>query len=413
MSFTKDMEIDRIFPSACSNDNPIIEPCRRLNMKILRMVGNETTQQACIETLRSFSLRSRQPLDPMEIGMSYGLVLLTDAAFGLKYTCEDVGKIKEINQIFNVSREVLAAVTLTSEFYLTFPMLCLLKPWEAFRSKAKARDIRKRFIEACDALEKRMLDQVQIAGGWETWSDCTFKQTYGQGSQDGKKISLEETQGFLHPLLQSAITLVAGAHSISSVTAAVLACLAYQPDGQQEKLYGDIIHRDEKQHFKEETIPKVKKLEDYPPRALAIVRETLRRFSPAPVALPLQTSSDIQVSPNVLLHKGTIILPLSEHLNAAQSDEWDPDRSFLDSSLLVQDAGERGHFSFGFGRRRCPAADFSERAIAVFVTDLIRQFKVTFEVDQTNKTMEQMMDFEYTGFNQAPHPPNIVLTPRV
>lgn len=426
MSFTKDMDIDRIFPSACSNDNPIIEPCRRLNMKVLRMVGNKATATACKETLRSFTdgsgekdsvsiAASRKIVAPMDIGMAYGLVLLMDAAFGLQYTCQEINDIPEIKQIFNVSREVLAAVTLTSEFYLTYPMLCLVKPWEALRSKAKARDIRKRFLEACEALEKRMLIEVQAAGGWETWTDCTFKQTYGQGSQDGKKISLEdaraETDGFLHPLLQSVITLVAGAHSISAVTALVLACLAYEPQGQQAKLYADIRAWDASRS--EDADEPSKKLEDYPPRALAIVRETLRRFSPAPVALPLQTSSDIEVSPGVKLRKGTMILPLSEHLNSAQKQEWDPDAMFLQaSSPFIKDAGERGHFSFGFGRRRCPAADFSERAIAAFLVDCIRTFEVTFEVDQRDKSMEEMMNFEYTGFNQAPRPPKIVFNKR-
>lgn len=437
MSFTRDMDLDRIFPSACANSNPIIEPCRRLNMKVLRIVGNAATARACQQTLRSFPApaaaaapgggpsRTQQgsTLDPMEIGMAYGLTLLTDAAFGLDLTYEEINAIPEIKQIFNVSREVLATVTLTSEFFLTFPALCILKPWEALRSKSKARDIRKRFLEACEALEKCMLANVEAnPGRWETWKECTFKQTYGQNSQDGKKISLQQqgeesdAEGFLHPLLQSVITLVAGAHSISAVTAAVLACLAYETSGQsqQEKLHVD-VKQFEQTHSHSDM--QDRKLEAYPPRALAIVRETLRRFSPSPVALPLQTSSDIHVSPNVTLHKGTMILALSEHLNAAHTrTQWDPDTllALNESQKIISAAAasERGHFSFGFGRRRCPAADFSERAIAAFVSDVVRDFRVEFDVEQRHKSMEDMMHFEYTGFNQAPRPPRIVLTRR-
>lgn len=261
-----------------------------------------------------------------------------------------------------------------------------------------------------------MLEKVQSSNkGWDGWRDCTFKQTYGHGSQDGKKIMLEEdesSKGFLHPLLQSVITLVAGAHSVSVLITMVLACLAYDPDDQQEKLLQDIVQSD-----RQGQDPSVKKLESYPPRALAIVRETLRQFSPAPVALPLQVSEDITIpSSNVRLQKGTMIIPLSEHLNNAQNQTWNPDDML--EKMSTAEAGERGHVSFGFGRRRCPAADFSERAIACFLVDFLRVFRVTFEepdkyAKHSGTAMDQMLNFSYSGFNQAPNPPKIVITKRI
>ncbi|CAO1613088.1 unnamed protein product [Sympodiomycopsis kandeliae] len=417
MSYTKELDLDRIFPSACANDNPIIEPCRRLNMRVLRMVGNETTAEACKETVRSYTEKIEQnnknAFNAEEIGMAFSMVLLGDAAFGLQGTCEEMINIPEFNQVFNASRDVLAAVTLSSEFSFTFPVLCLFKPWEALHSKTKARTIRRNFLTACENLETKMLAKVQSSNkGWDQWRDCTFKQTYGQGSQDGKKISLEDenSNGFLHPLLQSVITLVAGAHSVSVLVTIELACLAYDPDDQQEKLLQDILLSDHNSDPK-------KKLESYPPRALAIVRESLRSFSPAPVALPLQVSEDVTIpTSNVRLHKGTIILPLSEHINKAQSQSWDPD-TMLAKMTSPETSGERGHVSFGFGRRRCPAADFSEKAIAAFIVDFVRAFRVTFEqpdkfAKESGTSMIQMLNFQYSGFNQAPKPPKIVISKR-
>ena len=97
-----------------------------------------------------------------------------------------------------------------------------------------------------------------------------------------------------------------------------------------------------------------------PPLALSTVIETIRLFPERPISHPFILGQDIMLR-GYDVEKGTKLFVLNCRANTSKHGGWDP------IGALDEGQGEnmRPRWTFGFGRRRCPAMHFAVPATAM------------------------------------------------
>ncbi|KAH0581463.1 hypothetical protein H2248_012543 [Termitomyces sp. 'cryptogamus'] len=117
------------------------------------------------------------------------------------------------------------------------------------------------------------------------------------------------------------------------------------------------------------------------PYCVALVKEVFRWSPPAPAGFPHYSDANDEYQGYVIKAQTTIIPCIwSMHRNAKEypnPEEFKPER-FLrnDDSLLTFDSLTEGHYTFGFGRRKCPAYNLASKSVWIAIVRLLWAFDI-------------------------------------
>ncbi|KAF5379770.1 hypothetical protein D9615_005723 [Tricholomella constricta] len=129
----------------------------------------------------------------------------------------------------------------------------------------------------------------------------------------------------------------------------------------------------------EETIPSFSMIRQLPYCA-ALVKEVFRWAPPAPACFPHYSEAD-DVYKGYVIKANTTVIPCiwSMHRN---EDEYPSPEQFLPERFLRKDwvptfeSLTEGHYTFGFGRRKCPAYNLASKSVWIALVRLIWAFDI-------------------------------------
>ncbi|KAJ5991687.1 hypothetical protein N7451_007411 [Penicillium sp. IBT 35674x] len=161
--------------------------------------------------------------------------------------------------------------------------------------------------------------------------------------------------------------------------------------------------------FGKPTLPKATDRENLP-YVNALVKETLRWHTIAPLSIPHRADEDDLIN-GFVIPKNAIILPNAWWFNndpVIYPNPWDfqPER-FLTSPPAL----DPGDVSFGFGRRVCPGRLIAETSVFLMIAHTLALFDIRKPVDENGKEVNPTVDFT-PGILSHPVPYHAVFTPR-
>ncbi|KIJ61263.1 hypothetical protein HYDPIDRAFT_138140 [Hydnomerulius pinastri MD-312] len=123
----------------------------------------------------------------------------------------------------------------------------------------------------------------------------------------------------------------------------------------------------------------------------AVLRETLRWNSVAPLALPHTTSSD-DIFEGYFIPKGAMVMPNIWYIHNDDSeynrpDVFNPERHFNADGALTDDPLS-SRVAFGFGRRHCPGKWVADASLWVAMVSILALFRVEKRRDGNGRAIE-------------------------
>ncbi|KAI0700081.1 cytochrome P450 [Cytidiella melzeri] len=139
------------------------------------------------------------------------------------------------------------------------------------------------------------------------------------------------------------------------------------------------------------------------PYVKAMVKETLRWRTPAPLAVPHATTED-----DWAMNRDPAVYP--------DFEAYRPER-FLDATgkieVIPPGTHQMGHVSFGFGRRNCPGMYFANQSLFIAIATLLWALDIRAPVDEEgNAVMPNTTDCVDLGIVVAPAPFKCRISPR-
>nr|XP_016492423.1 PREDICTED: cytochrome P450 82A4-like [Nicotiana tabacum] len=144
----------------------------------------------------------------------------------------------------------------------------------------------------------------------------------------------------------------------------------------------------------------------------AIVKEALRLYPPAPLAVPHEAAEDCVVN-EYHIPKGTVLLANVMKLHRdpqiwSDPDKFDPER-FLTTHAKIDHRGQHYEFiPFGTGRRACPAMTYALQVEYLSIAHLIQAFNF-------NTASNEPLDMKEGAGLTSPrkNPIEVLITPRL
>ncbi|XP_029281892.1 cytochrome P450 2K1-like [Cottoperca gobio] len=143
----------------------------------------------------------------------------------------------------------------------------------------------------------------------------------------------------------------------------------------------------------------------------AVLHETQRMASIAPMSLPLKTTQDVTFQGH-FIKKGTTVIPLLTSVLYDES-EWENPHSFYPAHFLDKDGKfvKRDAFiPFSAGCRFCPGEGLARMELFLFFTSLLQHFRFTPPPGISEDELDLTPSFE---FALKPLPHKLCVTPRV
>ena len=112
------------------------------------------------------------------------------------------------------------------------------------------------------------------------------------------------------------------------------------------------------------------------PYIRAMVKETLRWRPISPSGPPHQTTEDDWYE-GMFIPKGTVLIPNMWHMNrdpeifGKNPEHFDPARYLDASGNIAPEIKERGHFTYGFGRRICVGRHMANNTLFINIAVLL------------------------------------------
>jgi cytochrome P450 family 12 len=172
--------------------------------------------------------------------------------------------------------------------------------------------------------------------------------------------------------------LLAGVDTTASAAAGILYCLAKNPQ-KQEKLRKEVF-----QVMPDKNTPLTTKALNNMPYLRAVIKEGIRLYGAAP-ATARRTMENIvlhgyQIPEGIDIFTGLYIIQNDEN-NYPKPQQFLPERWLRDPSERgecpsAKDAHPFSYLPFGYGKRMCIGKRFAEMEIELFLTNIIRRFKL-------------------------------------
>lgn len=177
--------IPLMFPSLitmCSSDNPLVDPCRKFNMRVVKELGFASTEHSSSEMVKYLRTQLKDSesatIDLYDFASSWATLTMLTASYGLYPTFEDLKTMPQVSKLLHSAHEVLLMASFNRELDPSIPFSSLF--WRKnFNEKMEiAKRIRTECSEGCEEMERFTREQVEQKGGWDSWPDCTLKMIY-------------------------------------------------------------------------------------------------------------------------------------------------------------------------------------------------------------------------------------------
>ncbi|KAI0079803.1 cytochrome P450 [Panus rudis PR-1116 ss-1] len=166
-----------------------------------------------------------------------------------------------------------------------------------------------------------------------------------------------------------------------------------------------------------ETIPTLKHLDDLP-YCVALVKEIFRWEPAAPGGFPHYSDADDEYK-GYFIRANSTIVPCTWNMHHDEkvypnSYTFDPER-FYDPNKPAgteHDPLTEGHYSFGFGRRKCPGLHLGSRTVWIGIVRLLWAFNFTSDYDEQGRLVGVDPEKCTSGMTSKPEEFPLHITPR-
>ncbi|KAI9274021.1 cytochrome P450 [Helicostylum pulchrum] len=281
-------------------------------------------------------------VNPYKYAQLFGMNNIFGALFGRTFpSVEDPEFIK----LLHLAETITTCLALENDLPNYFPILSV---YEYF---FKSQDEQKRFLEnEYYPFFRKFVKEAYEAEGSNFIKSLT---------EEGPKLSEDET---MHVALD---LIVAGTDTIPVSLFWIIAIMCHHPD-VQKKVTTEI----------DDFIKLNKCLPSFHDRSqlpycISTVKECMRFRPTTSLGLPHTTRRDILVD-DYMIPKGSVIIPSMESMHMrsdvyAEPERFMPERFINNLKTMYSAANgkleERDHYSFGWGRRICPAINFAEAEV--------------------------------------------------
>lgn len=111
----------------CSSDNPLVDTCRKLNMKVTRDVGLTGARHASRETVDyisgSLSESRSTTIDLFQLGINWDTLTMLSLSHGLTPTYEELQTIPQVANLLHSVHEVLLMASFNRILLAAIPLL--------------------------------------------------------------------------------------------------------------------------------------------------------------------------------------------------------------------------------------------------------------------------------------------------
>lgn len=181
----------------------MVDPCRRLNTKLVRDVGTFAAQPASLEIIQHIAslITQSSQLDLHEISRLWATLTMLKLSHGLELNVKQLENCQPVSNLIESIEGILSMVAFDSDLSSIFPIVATLTPWRSRRIKEKARSTREKFISRCKDMDKFARETLELeSSDKEDWPNSTLK--YSLTGRSPLDVS--------HAMTQCAVTLGAG-----------------------------------------------------------------------------------------------------------------------------------------------------------------------------------------------------------
>ncbi|KKA22476.1 hypothetical protein T310_3474 [Rasamsonia emersonii CBS 393.64] len=256
-------------------------------------------------------------------------------------------------EVIEVEREISTLRSTSKNLANYIPLLRIIDPivsWLGFAKSAKySAQIGQRRIAYNNELLRRL--QEEVANNTDT--PCLQSSVL----RDPESVSLTRNE-----LLSISLSMMAGADSTQPTLAWAILLLAHRPDIQQ-KAYDAIQRAGDDASGTSEI--------DY---LRALVKEIMRFYTVLPLAMPRQTTAEVQYE-GYTIPEGTIVFLNAWGCN--RDPEAFPQPWTFQPERWLGDSDTHSHqFAFGYGSRMCVASHLASRLVYTVLLHLLAEFEI-------------------------------------
>ncbi|KAH6899211.1 cytochrome P450 98A3 [Coprinopsis sp. MPI-PUGE-AT-0042] len=312
--------------------------------------------------------------DPGNI-LDYTQVLFGDIIMHVAYGIKDEEYIKDLTMLADKQVRGITAAVVPGRFLVnTLPLLRYVPSWfpgtgwkETFQELANVNEAitAKPFEEAKQRIQDGKHDEYPSLVGHL----LDRLPTDGPETRDAELVAQNV----------ATVAYIGGAESTIGTASGLILALAMYPEAQRraQDEIDSIIGPNRLPAF-----------DDYErlPYLQAIVREVIRLWPVAPLAVPHATSED-DVYNDYFIPRGTIVMGNAWAIFRnpeiyPEPYEFRPER-FLKDGKINSDILDPTSCAFGFGRRICPGRHLSQESLGLFAASLLAAFSVSPAKDET------------------------------
>jgi len=309
---------------------------------------------------------------------------------GLSIDERELDAVQEI--VENFAREVYPGAHLVDAFPVLDLLPDFLAPW---RRTAKANHIKE--VEFYSSLALEVKERIDSG---EHVPDCLTLRLWQSQKETG--LDLEEISYI------AGVAFEAGGDTTATTIQWFFAAMALFPDAlakAQEEL--DIFTG------LSVTGPPTFEDMDKLPYCSALLKEVLRWAPAVPGGFPHYSDESDEYS-GYAIKKHTLVIPCIWNMHHHES--FYPDSYTFQPERFLSDDPEvklwEGHYSFGFGRRKCPGVYLASKSVWIAVIRLLWAFDIKLAVDEEGKPLPFDQDSCTSGLTSAPDGLSITLQPR-
>ncbi|KAL1755741.1 cytochrome P450 [Schizophyllum commune] len=157
--------------------------------------------------------------------------------------------------------------------------------------------------------------------------------------------------------------------------------------------------------------------EDRLPYTMAVVKETMRMYPAAPVAVPHQHTGDTDdVYRGFAIPRGSVVIPnvwamAHDELAYPEPYIYKPERFLTDDGKLNPAVRDPASFVFGFGRRVCPGKHMALASIWMTIASTLRVYNIEKVKQPDGTTIEPKREYKSSTL-QSPDAFECILVPR-
>ncbi|OCH90315.1 cytochrome P450 [Obba rivulosa] len=349
-----------------------------------RVVGGYETIQE-LESLKLLHDMATRPWDASRHCQRFSASLVFHLAYGKRLGDDGADLDAVLNVLANFVRDTYPGAHLVD----TFPMLDLLPdvlaPWR--------QEARRKHITDMKLYNRLVLEVKARMENGEEDLECFAARLWDQQAKTG--FDLEDLSYVAGTAFEAGTDTTA-----ATVQWFLMAMLLFPETMRKAQVELDrVLGADGK------TIPSFSHMTELPYCA-ALVKEVFRWHPAAPGGFPHYSDVEDEYK-GYTINAKTMVIPCLWNMHYDESRypsprKFDPERFLQAGETLTQESLTEGHYSFGFGRRRCPGQYMATKTIWIGLTRLLWAFDILPALDENKRPIPVDPDHCTSGMTSKP-----------